>query len=281
MSPPIPTRTAGHQVGLNVGSNTITVRVTSQDRSVISPTTYTITVTRGAAPATDNTLRSLSLSPGRLSPAFNPAQPSYDVEVYYEVEVITVAAVKNASDANFTIDPVDSDQSTNGHQVALALETDGAERETTITVTVTPQSGTARNYTITVNRLGAQSVEAKLTTLTLEPLGASNVLSPTFNEYRFEYAASVGHTVGFITVAATAANGADIAYDPAVDAIRASPGHQVELRDGQTRTITIKVTSPDGRKQQRYIIRATRAAAPSTDATLSQLNPCTGDQPNL
>ena len=80
---------------------------------------------------------------------------------------------------------------------------------------------------------------------------------------------------------ATAANGADIAYDPAVDAIRASPGHQVELRDGQTRTITITVTSPDGRKQQRYIIRATRAAAPSTDATLSQLNPDPGDQPNL
>ena len=117
-----------------------------------------------------------------------------------------------------------------------------------------------------MTRLGAESVEAKLTGLTLTP----DVLSPDFDEYRFEYAASVEHTVGFITVAPEPA-AADIAYDPAVDAIRASPGHQVELRDGQTRTITIKVTSPDGRKQQRYIIHATRAAAPSTDATLSQL----------
>ena len=155
------------------------LRVTSQDET-LSTITYTITVTRGAAPAMDTTLRSLSLSPGRLSPAFNPAQSSYDVEVYYEVEVITVAAVKNASDATVAITPPDSDQSTRGHQVALALGADGAERETTITVTVTPQSGTARNYTITVNRLGAQSVEAKLTGLTLEPLGASDVLSPDF-----------------------------------------------------------------------------------------------------
>ena len=214
----------------------------------------------------DTTLRSLSLSSGRLSPAFNPAESSYDVEVYYEVEVITVAAVKNASDADFTIDPVDSDQSTNGHQVALNV---GAN---TIGVQVTANDGTTETYTITVTRLGADTVEAKLTTLTLTRLDNSNVpFSPPFNEYRFEYAASVVHTVGFITVvAAAAADGATIAYDPPVDAIRGSSDHQVELRDGQTRTITVTVTSPDGRKQQRYIIRATRAAAPSTDATLSQ-----------
>ena len=90
--------TNGHQVALDVGSNTITVVVTSQDGTVPGET-YTITVTRGAAPATDTSLRSLTLSPGRLSPAFNPAQSSYDVEVYYEVEVITVAAAVNASDA--------------------------------------------------------------------------------------------------------------------------------------------------------------------------------------
>ena len=117
-----------YQAGLNVGANTITVQVTSQDET-LSTITYTITVTRGAAPAMDTTLRSLSLSPGRLSPAFNPAQSSYDVEVYYEVEVITVAAVKNASDATVAITLSDSDQSTRGHQVALALGADGAERE--------------------------------------------------------------------------------------------------------------------------------------------------------
>ena len=154
---------SGHQAGLNVGANPITVRVTSQDET-LSTITYTITVTRGAAPAMDTTLRSLSLSSGRLSPAFNPAESSYDVEVYYEVEVITVAAVKNASDADFTIDPVDSDQSTNGHQVALNV---GAN---TIGVQVTANDGTTETYTITVTRLGADTVEAKLTTLTLTPL---------------------------------------------------------------------------------------------------------------
>ena len=260
-----PTR-SGHQVGLGVGPNTITVQVTSQD-GMESTTTYTITVTRGAAPAMDTTLRSLRVSPGTLSPAFNPAQSSYEVKVYYEVEVITVAAVKNASTANVTITPVDSDQSTNGHQVGIAVGTGDP-----ITVQVTANDGTDEDYTITVTRLAAESLEAKLTDLTLTPSNDSR-LSPGFNEDRFEYAFSVGHTVGFITVVATAAAGATIAYDPPVDAIRGSSGHQVELRDGQTRTITVTVTSPDGRKQQRYIIRATRAAAPSTDATLIQLVP--------
>ena len=249
--------TNGHQVALNVGSNAITVRVTSKDGTV-SPTTYTITVTRGAAPATDTTLRSLSLSAGTLSPAFNPATTSYTAKVYYEVDEITVTATKNASSATVGITPTDSDENTRGHQVDL---NNVGDTPNTITVTVT--NGGTQNYIINVTRRDAASVEARLTGLTLVELGETDdKLSPAFDAdaRKRTYTASVAHTVGFVTVTATAADCPApcdrIAYDPSVDAIRAEDGHQVELRDGQTRDIIIEVTSrmgatPKGTPSQR------------------------------
>ena len=187
--------------------------------------------------------------------------------MYYEVEAVTVTAAVNASGANRTITPTDSELSTNGHQVALT-----AGGNTVITVQVTAEGGnTPQDYTITVSRRDAASVEARLTDLTLTPLGGNDELSPDFNAHRVRYTASVDHTDGFVTVAATPAGNATVAYSPARDAIRETAGHQVELTAGQTRTITITVTSPDERYTRDYTIEVTRADAPSTDATLSQL----------
>lgn len=83
------------------------------------------------------TLKALSLSSGKLSPAFNANKTSYTASVAYEVESCKVYAT--ATDAAATV-AVDGKE-------ALAVG------KNTRTVTVTAQNGTQKTYTIVITRL--------------------------------------------------------------------------------------------------------------------------------
>ena len=76
---------ASPPISLNVGPNTIYVTVTAPDET---SKTYTITVTRAILYTAE--LSSLGVSVGSLSPAFNPPDINYTVEVPSHTESIII-----------------------------------------------------------------------------------------------------------------------------------------------------------------------------------------------
>ena len=241
--------TAGHQVSLSVGENTITATVTHGSLTQA----YTVTVTR-----TDLTLSALTLTDGSgtdvtLDPLFASGTTSYMATVANDVDTVTVAATATAAAAGATValDPAaDADTNAEGHQVALDV---GAN---TITATVT-HGGQTQDYTLTVTRAGADTTLSALgvsetdgTTVTLDPVFAAGTTS---------YTASVANDVDTVTVAATANDGgATVAFEPATDADSTTAGHQVALALGDTE-ITVTVTN--GTETQDYTVTVTRAGA--------------------
>ena len=118
----------------------ITVTVTAEDNT--TQLTYTITVNRGA-PSTDATLSDLTINPGVLNPAFDPATLDYTVSVENGVSTITITATANNPGSTITI---------NG-QTANILDVSLIEGTNTITVIVTAEDGTTQvTYTITITR---------------------------------------------------------------------------------------------------------------------------------
>ena len=144
--------TAGRQVDLAVGANTVKIRVTPADR--LRTRTYTVLVTRAAAVPGDAALFDLALSAGTLAPAFDPATVSYTASVASSVARITVtpAASQGAAALAF-LDAgnaalADADPATAGWQADL---TAGAN---TIRVKVTAPDGTTeKTYTAVVTRM--------------------------------------------------------------------------------------------------------------------------------
>ena len=91
----------------------------------------------------DNTLASLTVLEGKLSPIFAPGVVNYTVKVAHDVEKLTVNATANDEKATVVVSGTE-----------LAEEGNGV-----VTVTVTAENGDVRVYTITVTREAAPEVE--------------------------------------------------------------------------------------------------------------------------
>ena len=85
------------------------------------------------------------------------------------------------------------------------------------------------------------------------------------------YTASVAHAVASITVTATP-NVSQATVDYPTDDAPGTGGHQVSLNVGSNNEIRVTVTATDGSTTKAYTITVTRAASPSTDATLRSLS---------
>ena len=137
--------TAGHQVDLAVGENTIKIKVTAEDG--LTTRTYTLVVTR-AGPNTD-------LSDLRVN---GVSVPGFESDVKYKssgVQRGVAASVAQATIEGVTDDPdaavaylgTDTDEMTDGHQVNLS------EGRNEISIVVTAADGvTTRTYLLSVNR---------------------------------------------------------------------------------------------------------------------------------
>jgi hypothetical protein len=130
------------------GTNTVvSISVTAPNGS---KETYTITVRRAAS--SDYNLSALSVTPGSLTPPFDPNHLTYTVEVATEITEVIVTATK--SDPNAVLSGSIADP---GAGVATGQRTIpllGAGTSTPISITVIAQDGTPRPspYVITVNR---------------------------------------------------------------------------------------------------------------------------------
>jgi len=121
---------------LQEGPNLVTVTVTAPNGTTES--IYTIIVYRQSPPSqsSDASLYSLTITPGTLTPVFNPTVQAYTATVANSVTQVTVTAVANCSYATISGDGVRN----------LAV---GANE---IIITVTAEDGTERDYTIIVTR---------------------------------------------------------------------------------------------------------------------------------
>lgn len=136
-----------------------------------------------AAPAA--TLSALSVSSGKLSPAFKSGTTKYTVNVGAEVSSIKVNAT--ASSGNSLVSGYGS------RTVDLKY---GAN---SIKVKVKNKDGKTKTYTITVNRADNRSTVNTLSNLTV----SAGTLSPVFSSSVNDYTVDVGYEVSSITIDAT------------------------------------------------------------------------------
>ena len=179
---------------------------------------------------------------------FDSETTAYAGAVDHAVTATTVTVSAN-NGASVGIEPVDSEASAPGHQVALAV---GANE---IAVTVTAWDGeTTRTYTVTVTR--KPSTDARLSSLWLSGW------SLTFDAEVTAYATWVPNEVTETTVAAEPSDPeAAVAIAPA-DADGEAPGHQVALSEG-VNWIRATVTAEDGKATRTYTVAVTRGVPPA------------------
>ncbi|MBQ7698715.1 MAG: cadherin-like beta sandwich domain-containing protein [Clostridia bacterium] len=130
---------------LSVGNNTVRVKVTAENGS--DATTYTIKAKMKQDPnyvaSSVATLMSVTVSEGRVSPAFSPDRYDYIVYVPYEVETVNISSV-----------PAD---------VKAKAETNGPDildvGENLYIIKCTAEDGTVNEYRITVMRMNEYGAE--------------------------------------------------------------------------------------------------------------------------
>ena len=208
-----------------------------------SQNTYTVTVNR-AAPGGNNNLRSLTVSPGTLVPAFLPNTTNYTVDVASSVASVTVTAQPQDAGATVSINV----QTTTSRSVSLGA----AGSSTLLTIEVTAPNGSQKTYTVVVNRAAfVPSGNNNLSALVV----SAEALVPTFDAATTSYTVTAPNTTTDTTVTATVAdstatmtiNGSPAASGVESSSIPLAVGSNsipivVTAESGATKTYTVTIT---------------------------------------
>jgi gliding motility-associated-like protein len=202
-------------VSLSVGSNTIPIVVTAEDKTTTQ--TYTVSINRPASTNTNLTIAS-NVSGGNQTFTTNGGQWASGVP--YSVSYIVVTPSTTVG-STFLVNGIAVAAGTASQQIPLAP---GAT--TTYTVTVTAESGASLTYTFAVTR--GPSPDATLVSL----VPSSGALNPVFSSGTTSYTNAVDSTVSTITFTPTTTdanatiqvNGISVAQGTASAAINLSPG---------------------------------------------------------
>jgi hypothetical protein len=240
-------------------TTTITIALSSQ---VGAEGAYTVTVTRLLS--SDNNLSALSVTPGRLVPAFTSSTTTYTVDVGTKVTTVSIAGTKSDPNAVILIGSVSIPAGTASGQATIPLN--GPGTTTPIPVEVTAPNGDKKAYSITVNR-AAPSSNNNLSGLTVTP----GTLSPAFDSNQLTYTVDVAFDIAGVLVTATKADA-----DAVISGDLPNEGRATIPLDGPgtSKTISIIVTAQNGDRKT-YTITINRLA-PSTDSTLSNLTVSAG-----
>ena len=263
-------------IPLSVGSNVVTVVVTAADDDTTR--TYTVTVTRAAAPISapdlDITFVYTFTSPWGYSPSFTLG--------------INVENQGDGSSGSTTLryyrstdSAITSGDTEVGTDAVDGLAASGVSRET-IDLTAPSTPGTYY-YGACVDAVSDESdttnncsrgiafvVPAETSTdVTLSGLSLSDVNFGTFASGTTSYSASVANSVSQTTVTPTV-NDSEATYVIKLDGVT-DPDGVVSLSVGSN-VLTVEVTAEDDSTTRTYTVTVTRAASPSTDATLKALS---------
>ena len=262
---------ADETVALAVGSNVITIEVTAEDDSATR--TYTVTVTRISAPDLAVPFVYTSTNPFGYSPSFTLG--------------VTVSNEGSGSSGSTTLryyrsadSTITSGDTEVGTDAVGSLAASGSSRES-IDLTAPSAPGTyyygacadavSDESDATNNCSGsvAFTVPAETSTdATLSALTLSGIDFGTFDSTAISYSAQVSNSVAETTVTPTV-NDSGASYVIKLGGVKDADG-VVSLVVGSN-VITVEVTAEDDSTTRTYTVTVTRAAPPSTDATLSAL----------
>jgi hypothetical protein len=217
----------GGGYSLSIGTKTIVITVTSEDRTVTN--TYRLNVVRPPA------LSSLTVNYGTLEPEFDVETLHYTVHVLYDVENITIEAE--------TADTANRITGTGTYPLDVG--------DTVVTISVTSENGTIRDYTVTITQ---RPITALLQSLTVN----HGSLTPEFNSDSLSYKVRVGNEVTGIRIKAEAIHPSII--------IRGDTGNYALSTGVNFFVIEVIGAGVQGRKT--YTIQVTREHG---DATLQSL----------
>jgi hypothetical protein len=244
--------TSGQASSVNLNgpgeSTTIPIEVTAQNGRKKS---YKITVSRGIS--NNNNLRSLTISPGTLSPSFTAGTTSYTVNLPSTLasNVTSVTVTPTLQDTTATM-TVNGQAATSGQAKPTPLPAPGSS--VFINVVVTAQNKTQKTYSVNVMR-AALAANNNLSALTV----TSGTLVPAFSANTTTYSVDVGSTVTSVTVTATLqASTASMTVNG--QATPSGQGRSVPLNGaGSNTVINIVVTAQNG-TQKTYSVTVERAA---------------------
>ena len=246
---------------LKIGTNTVTVKVTSPEGKT---KTYTLTINKSNE--TYNLLKSLQVKNGNtvltLTPSFT------EDGVYYEVpdldnSVTSLTVIAEPKDSTTTLGGVSFDMTDmSGGSISAGEKATGVATlepgENFIVFSSTSSIDITR--TIKIRAFRIERTNNKLATLTVNP----GTLTPSFNADRNSYSVALTNAQTSITVNATAADNT---------ATVAGTGTFSNLPVGRT-DIPITVTGQDGNTNT-YTVSVTRAA--NDDLTITNITPSDGE----
>ena len=263
-------------VPLAEGSNVIAVEVTAEDGETAR--TYTVTVTRAAltvsGPDATIELSSDSVDEGTeitVTMSFANLESDSDTsttDYIFRADVVDADACEGGGMGNDRyMYQVDEDPEVRTGSISASCAPGGYTVEVSISSpgNVELASATAG---LTVNAPEQQQPEPTSTDATLSGLTLSGVNIGTFDSATTFYTASVAHDVRQTTVTPTT-NDNGATYAIKLDGVADADG-VISLAVGGN-VITIEVTAEDGNTVRTYTVTVTRAAPPSTDATLGDL----------
>ena len=129
---------------LQTGANVFTIQVESSDQSIT--TTYKLTVTRQKS--SDNFLKDLKLSTGKLSPSFQSNVTSYEVHLEQSTSSLTIGTELEDNTASVLINGKEDE--------GKGIKVDVPQGKSSVAVKVTAENGDVRVYTITLIRAAQQ-----------------------------------------------------------------------------------------------------------------------------
>ncbi len=187
--------TASSLLALNVGTNTIDVRVTAQDG--VTQKTYTTTITR--AVSTNANLSAMTISTGTLNPTFTTGTIAYTATVPNATSSITITPTREEANATIQVRANTGTYATvvsGTASSALALNV-GAN---TVDVLVTAQDGTTqKTYSITVTRAPAPPTFTSFSLIATKPGDQVSITGGGFTTTPDNYIVSFGATRTTVT----------------------------------------------------------------------------------
>ena len=239
-------------LGAPGSSRDISILVTAQNGT---QKVYTVTVIK-AALGSNNNLRSLTVSPGSLDPAFNANTTRYTVGVGSSTASVRVTAT--LQDTSGTLE-VNQQGTSSGQARIIDLGDPGSSTE--IEILAIAPNGSSKRYIVTVNR-AAPSADNNLSALTVTP----GTLDPNFTAGTLNYTVDVATDVTSVIVSATKSD-----PNAVISGDVSNQGQATVQLDGPgtSKNVSITVTAPNG-SSKTYRLTVNRAA-PSSDNNLSAL----------
>ncbi len=239
--------------GLNEGANPVTVEVTAEDGTVKN---YNITVNRaGSTSMSSNAnLSDLTVTGYNLASAFNQSVTAYTVNVPNYVTNVSITATTADSTATLKINETIA---TSGTARTVDSLTVGDNQ---ITVEVTAEDGTVKNYNITVNRAGSTSMSSNANLSDLTVTGYN--LASAFNQSVTAYTVNVPNYVTNVSITATTADSTATLKINETIATSGTARTVDSLTVGDNQ-ITVEVTAEDGTVKT-YNITVNRAGGTPT-----------------